>query len=430
MTNVKRSFSHRHHALPHCTLENLRQNGYSKRMENLPRYDLPDSPSSVGYTEAKKIVVADESNPFLTDSGAQLPFIEVEYETYGTLNEDKSNCILICHALSGDAHVAGWDGCWEKENRPWRENRPGWWDNVVGPGKGIDTNRYFVICSNVLGGCYGTTGPASTDPLTGKPYGLRFPVVTVSDWVRVQKRLLEKLGFSRIYAVCGGSLGGQQALEWALAYPDFMEKVLILASADKLSPQGLAFNTVGRHSIMSDPHFCDGDYYGKQKPDKGLAMARMLANITYLSEESFHDKFGREFQYTENPAYNFQIEYKVESYLNHQGVSFVHRFDANSYLYITKAMDYYDAAVKWGEGDLSKALSRIGAELLIVSFKTDWLYTPEQSLEIAKVSARLGKSVNYVSVDSRKGHDGFLLETKAVSRILKAFLEKNKEKRC
>ena len=208
-----------------------------------------------------------------------------------------------------------------------------------------------------------------------------------------------------------------------MAYPRFMEKIVVLASADKLSAQGLAFNTVGRHSIMSDPHFCNGDYYGSEKPDKGLAMARMLANITYLSEESFHDKFGREFQYTENPAYNFQIEYKVESYLNHQGLSFVHRFDANSYLYITKAMDYYDAAAKWGRGELKEALSRIAADLLLVSFKTDWLYTPEQSLEIAKVLACLGKPVNYVLVDSRKGHDGFLLETDAVSRILRSFLK-------
>lgn len=392
-------------------------------MENDSRYDLPDSPHSVGLTKAKRITVADKENPFLTDSGVLLPFVEVEYETYGTLNEEKSNCILVCHALSGDAHVAGWDSCWEEENRPWREDRPGWWDNIVGPGKGIDTDRYFVICSNVLGGCYGTTGPASVNPETGKPYGLTFPVVTVSDWVRVQKRLLEILGFSRIYAVVGGSLGGQQALEWALAYPRFMEKIVVLASADKLSAQGLAFNTVGRHSIMSDPHFCNGDYYGSEKPDKGLAMARMLANITYLSEESFHDKFGREFQYTENPAYNFQIEYKVESYLNHQGLSFVHRFDANSYLYITKAMDYYDAAAKWGRGELKEALSRIAADLLLVSFKTDWLYTPEQSLEIAKVLACLGKPVNYVLVDSRKGHDGFLLETDAVSRILRSFLK-------
>ena len=277
-------------------------------MEDSSRYDLPDSPRSVGWTAAEHCVVADAASPFLTESGAVLPYVEVEYETYGTPAADGNNCVLVCHALSGDAHAAGWDAHWERDNRPWRKDRPGWWDNVIGPGKGIDTNRWFVICSNVLGGCYGTTGPASVNPE---------------------------------YAVIGGSLGGQQTLEWALAYPDFMEKAVILASADKLSPQGLAFNTVGRHSIMSDPHFCGGDYYGKEKPDKGLAMARMLANITYLSEESFHDKFGREFQYTENPAYNFQIEYKVESYLNHQGLSFVHRFDANSYLYITKAMDYY-----------------------------------------------------------------------------------------
>ena len=272
-------------------------------MEDSSRYDLPDSPRSVGWTAAEHCVVADAASPFLTESGAVLPYVEVEYETYGTPAADGNNCVLVCHALSGDAHAAGWDAHWERDNRPWRKDRPGWWDNVIGPGKGIDTNRWFVICSNVLGGCYGTTGPASVNPETGRvnpetgrPYGLEFPVVTVGDWVRIQKRLLEKLGITHLYAVIGGSLGGQQTLEWALAYPDFMEKAVILASADKLSPQGLAFNTVGRHSIMSDPHFCGGDYYGKEKPDKGLAMARMLANITYLSEESFHDKFGREFQ--------------------------------------------------------------------------------------------------------------------------------------
>lgn len=396
-------------------------------MENNSRYHLPNSPQSVGFTQPHRLVVAQDEDPFLTESGVFLPFVEVEYETYGTLNEDKSNCILVCHALSGDAHVAGWDSQWEEENRSWRRDKPGWWDNVVGPGKGIDTNRYFVICSNVLGSCYGTTGPASIDPSTGQPYGLNFPVVTVNDWVRVQHRLLERLGIDRVFAVVGGSLGGQQALEWALAFPDFMERVIILAAAHKLSPQGLAFNTVGRHSIMSDPHFQEGNYYGKQKPHKGLAMARMLANITYLSEESFHDKFGRDFQNSENPAYNFKIEYKVESYLNHQGISFVHRFDANSYLYITKAMDYYDAAAHWGEGSLKKALERIKSQLLVVSFKTDWLYTPQQSLEIAEVMAQLGKPVNYVLVNSRKGHDGFLLETEAVSRILSSFLRKDED---
>ena len=206
-------------------------------MEDSSRYDLPDSPQSIGWTEARHCVVADSDDPFLTDSGAVLPYVEVEYETYGTPAADGSNCILVCHALSGDAHAAGWDAHWKRDNRPWRKDRPGWWDNVIGPGKGIDTNRWFVICSNVLGGCYGTTGPASVNPETGRPYGLEFPVVTVGDWVRIQKRLLEKLGITHLYAVIGGSLGGQQTLEWALAYPDFMDKAVILASADKLSPR-------------------------------------------------------------------------------------------------------------------------------------------------------------------------------------------------
>ncbi len=383
-------------------------------------YDLPDSPFSVGFVDAKKRVLATEDNPFKTESGKELDYVEVEYECYGKLNGACDNAVLITHALSGDAHTAGWD---RNSDRDWRKDRPGWWDAVVGPNKAIDTNKFFVICSNVLGSCYGTTGPASINPKSGKPYGTDFPIVTIGDWVALQKRLIDSFGISKLYAVVGGSLGGQQALEWALAFPDMVEKTIILASASRLSTQGVAFNAVGRHSIINDKNYNDGDYYGKEPPETGLAAARMLAHITYLSEESMYEKFGRKFQNSNSKNYNFGIEYKVESYLDYQGKNFVKRFDANSYLYITKAMDYYDAGEKWGNGNLLSALERIKSNNLIISFSSDWLYTYQQSLDLAKNLSMLGKSVSFVAVDSIKGHDAFLVETDMVSKYVKPFLE-------
>lgn len=387
-------------------------------------YDAPDSLRSVGMTRPQQLVLADENNPFQLDCGKSLAHMTVEYETYGELNPDRSNAILITHALSGDAHVAGWDATASNTFRAWRLKRPGWWDEVVGPTKAIDTNRFFVICANVLGSCYGTTGPSSINPATGRPYSLDFPIVTVGDWVRMEALLLDKLGIHQLYAVCGGSLGGQQALEWALAYPDRVLKCIVLASGPKLPAQGLGFNAVGRHAIMHDSNFNNGDYYekGRKPPNEGLIAARMLAHITYLSGQGMDSKFGRRVQNEHAEHGGFDAEFAVESYLNHQGRSFVERFDANSYLYITRAMDYYDAATQWGDGDLVKACSRIRAEIMVVSFSSDWLYPPEESRTFVSALMQNSIPVTYVQVESIYGHDAFLVETDKVGQLLRAFL--------
>jgi homoserine O-acetyltransferase len=349
--------------------------------------------------------------------------VSVEYETYGSLSPRKDNVVFVAHALSGDAHVAGWDRRAVETGRPWRLKKPGWWDAIVGPGKAIDTNRYFVICPNVLGGCYGTTGPSSIDPATGKPYGLRFPMVTVSDWVNLHMRLLDALGIERVQAVVGGSLGGQQALEMALAYPDRVERSVILAASARLSVQGLAFNTVGRYCILNDPKFAGGDYYDGDAPGPGLAAARMLAHITYLSDEGMHEKFGRRLQDgTAGRQGGFGIEFAVESYLDYQGRAFVERFDANSYLYITRAMDYYDAAAAWGGGSLVEACRRIRSKMLIVSFDSDWLYPPDGCKQLALALTEVNRPVTYANVPSPYGHDSFLVETEKVGRLLRSFL--------
>lgn len=389
------------------------------------KYDPPDSLSSVGMTMPKHLSIADAEHPFKLECGAKLPEVNVEYETYGELSEGKDNVILICHALSGDAHVAGWDAAAKGHpERKWRLTHPGWWDAVIGPGKPIDTERFFVVCANVLGSCYGTTGPASIEPSTGKPYGLRFPKVTVGDWVVMEKTLLEHLGIKHIYAVIGGSLGGQQALEWALRYPKAIGKCIIMASGPKLSAQGLGFNAVARNAIMRDVNFANGDYYGNKKgPDNGLAVARMLAHITYLSGKGMDFKFGRErLDKNDDMQRGFEAEFSVESYLNHQSKSFVERFDADSYLYITRAMDYYDAASAWGDGDLRKACRRLHSELMVVSFSSDWLYPPAEAREFVNAILAENKPVTYVEIQSESGHDAFLVDTVPVGRLLRAYL--------
>ncbi len=370
------------------------------------KYDSADSPRSVGYTTAKRVVLATNENPFVLEIGESLNQIEVEYETYGELNDDKSNAILVTHALSGDAHAAGWDSRWEETGRVWNSRKPGWWDGVIGPGKAIDTDRFFVICSNVLGSCFGTTGPMSPCPQTGKPWGMDFPVVTVGDWVSLQVRLIDYLGIKKLYGIVGGSLGGQQVLEWALAYPDRVFNAAILATASRLSTQGVAFNAVGRHSIMNDSDFKNGDYYDSDGPQKGLAAARMLAHITYLSEEGMNLKFGRRLQDKQSPDFDFGIEFQVESYLDYQGRAFVERFDANSYLYITRAMDYYDAAKKWGQGDIKEAVQRIQSRVLVMTFSSDWLYSPKQGRKLAEALASVG-----------------IVEVEQVSRLLAGFFK-------
>jgi homoserine O-acetyltransferase len=386
--------------------------------------DGPEAPDSVGWTRAHTIRLVPANAPMDLELGGTVGPIDVEYETYGTLSPRKDNVVFVAHALSGDAHVAGWDQDIASNGRVWRQRKPGWWDAMVGPGKAIDTRRYFVICPNVLGGCYGTTGPGSLNEKTGKPYGLTFPMVTVGDWVALHARLLDALDIARIHTVVGGSLGGQQALEMALAYPERVERAVVLAASARLSAQGLAFNAVGRYCILNDPSFAGGDYYDKARgPDNGLAAARMLAHITYLSDEGMHDKFGRRRQDKNGQHGSFGIEFAVESYLNHQGRAFVERFDANAYLYITRAMDYYDAAARWGNGSLIEACHRVRARALVVSFDSDWLYPPGDCKDLALAMARTGARVTYTEVPSRFGHDSFLVETQKVGRLLRSFLD-------
>ncbi len=382
----------------------------------------PDSPGSVGWVRPQRLRLIEPPETFSLEAGGKLSPVDVEFETYGELNAARDNAILLVHALSGDAHAAGWDAETAASGRKWRERKPGWWDEMVGPGKPLDTSRWFFICSNVLGSCYGTTGPAALNPASGKPYGLKFPLVTISDWVRLQARLLDSLGIERLFAVAGGSLGGQQALEWALAFPERVENVLVLASSARLSPQGLAFNAVARHAILTDPNFRDGDYYDGPAPEAGLSAARMLGHITYLSDESMYKKFGRRLQNKTKPDFSFGIEFEVESYLAYQGRSFVERFDANSYLYITRAMDYYDAALRWGEGSLDKACARLKSRVLVVSFSTDWLYPPAECRELALAVLRNGHPITYAMVPSSYGHDSFLVEHEKLGPLVNNFL--------
>ncbi len=400
----------------------------------------PDDPDSVGWITPQRLRLATPDEPFRLEIGASLSDMEVEFETYGELLPDRSNAVLIAHALSGDAHAAGWDRSAgektvsgrflpKKEGysppRGYRHKKPGWWDTMIGPGKPIDTRRFFVICANVLGSCYGTTGPASVNPATNAPYGLSFPVVMVEDWVRLQALLLDSLGIDRLYAVIGGSLGGQQALEWALRFPERVGKAIILAASPKLSAQGVAFNAVARYTIMNDPHFNNGDYYDQSHPEHGLAAARMLAHITYLSEEGMDSTFARRLQNKDKPDFHFDVEFEVESYLNYQGKVFVERFDANSYLYIIRAMDYYDAAARWGGGDLVAACERIQSGILVASFSSDWLYTPDGCQQLVHAICRTGRPVTYADIPSPYGHDAFLVETERVGTLLRGALKLN-----
>ena len=404
----------------------------------IKKVDKPDSPDSVGWITPQRARLATAERPFQLDAGGELADVVVEYETYGELAPTRDNVILIAHALSGDAHAAGWDRSATTKTmsgrirpmkdgysppRSYRQRKPGWWDTMIGPGKPIDTTRFFVVCSNVLGSCYGTTGPASIDPGTGQPFGLSFPSVTVEDWVRLQALLLDHMGVERLYAVIGGSLGGQQALEWALAYPDRVARAIILAASPRLSTQGVAFNAVARYTIMNDPNFNQGYYYDSANPEHGLAAARMLAHITYLSEEGLDTKFGRRLQGRDGANSGFEDGFAVESYLNYQGKVFVERFDANSYLYIIRAMDNYDAAARWGGGDMVEACRRIRSEMLVASFSSDWLYTPEGCQQLVHAICRTAKPVTYIDIPSQYGHDAFLVETDRVGTLLKGALK-------
>jgi homoserine O-acetyltransferase len=349
--------------------------------------------------------------PLVLESGASLGPITLAYETYGRLNAACDNAILLLHALSGDAHAAGWHT---------GDTKPGWWDSMVGPGRPFDTDRYFVICSNVLGGCQGSTGPSSSNPATGRPYAARFPVLTIGDMVRAQARLLDRLGIERLLAVAGGSMGGFQALEWATALPERVRGAILLATSARSSPQTLAWNAIGRRAIMSDPRWRDGDYYDGEPPTDGLAVARMIGHITYLSEQSLERKFGRAYQDGGGPAFTLEREFAIESYLDYQGASFNARFDANTYLYITKAMDYWDLPARYGS--LDSALARSQATFLLLSFTSDWLYPTSESVAIVAALRRLGRPVTHAEIASSAGHDAFLVDDEAQAPLIEEFL--------
>jgi len=367
--------------------------------------------NSVGIVQTKTMRVVEPTKPLELECGKALGPIDVAYETYGELNEAGDNAILICHALSGNAHVAGYNSSNDK--------KPGWWDVMVGPSKGIDTNKYFVICSNFLGGCSGTTGPCSTNPATGSRYSLDFPIITIADMVRVQKLLLDKLGIKKLLAVIGGSIGGMQVLQWTIEYPDLVSCAMPIATTTHLGAQSIAFDAVGRNAILADSNFADGKY-DKKGPDTGLAIARMIGHITYLSEQGMREKFGRQLRSAETYSYDLNSEFAVETYLDHQGQSFVERFDANSYLYITKAADYFD--LKKDYGSLTEAFANVKCRFLIISFASDWLFTPAQSKAIVDALVANGKDVSYCKIASPYGHDAFLLEPEILGSFISDFL--------
>ncbi len=351
------------------------------------------------------------------DCGATLSPVDVAYETYGELNRERTNAILILHALSGDAHAAGISQ---------ETGKPGWWDNMIGPGKGFDTDKYFVICSNVLGGCRGTTGPSSLNPATGCPYALSFPVITIGDMVRLQKMLIDHLGIERLLAVAGGSMGGMQVLQWAVAYPDKVAAAIPIATTARHSPQQIAFNEVGRQAIMADPDWNGGNYYGRRPPARGLAVARMIGHITYMSDESMREKFGRRLRDKDRYGFDFSVDFEVESYLHYRGAQFVDRFDANSYLYITKAMDYFDLTN--GAESLASVLEKTQARFLVISFTSDWLYPSYQSLEIVNALRSRNRDVAYCELTSNYGHDAFLVEVGEQTEIVRGFLARTYER--
>lgn len=367
--------------------------------------------------EAGRHTVLAATEPLVLDCGVALSSVPVAYETYGTLNEEKSNAILICHALSGDQFVAS--------THP-LTGKPGWWANTVGPGKVFDTDRFFIICSNVLGGCMGTLGPSSPHPKSGRPWGLDFPVITIGDMVRLQALLLDHLGIDTLFAVAGGSMGGMQALDWAARYPERVFTALPIAAAAHHSAQNIAFHEVGRQAIMADPRWRDGAYYdgedgAAQGPDAGLAVARMAAHITYMSEDGLTDRFGRALQDRDALTFGFDADFQIESYLRHQGLSFIDRFDANSYLYITRAMDYFDLAAQAG-GRLADAFRGTRTRFCVVSFSSDWLYPTAESRAIVHALNAAGAPVSFVELETNLGHDSFLLDVPEMNRILTGFL--------
>ena len=363
----------------------------------------------IGLVNTKYYNFALPPDEMILESGKKLGPVTIAYETYGELNESRNNAVMVLHALSGDAHAAGF---------PKEDKKPGWWNDMIGPGKAFDTEKYFIICSNVIGGCKGSTGPSSLNEKTGKPYGLDFPIITISDMVNAQKYLLDHLGIEKLLCVVGGSMGGMQVLQWVASYPERILSAIPIATALKHSPQQIALNEVGRQAVMSDPDWRGGDYYGRSQPERGLALARMIGHITYMSDESMENKFSRKLK---NGGYNFSFkpEFEVEGYLHYRGDSFVKRFDANSYLYITKALDYFDLS---SVDRFLPADSKIDTRFLVIAFKSDWLYPSYQSREIVRKLKTRRMDVTYCEINSNYGHDAFLLEFPEETRLISHFL--------
>jgi len=371
--------------------------------------ETKNNTNSVGIVETRYFDFAKPPEELALESGQKLGPITLAYETYGKLNSGKSNAILILHALSGDAHAAGFHQGQEK---------PGWWDSMIGPGKAFDTNKYFVICSNIIGGCQGSTGPASINPKTAKPYALDFPFITISDMVNAQRCLIDYLGIDKLLCVVGGSMGGMQVLQWVASYPERLRSCIPIATALKHSPQQIAFDEVGRQAIMADPDWRNGDYYSQGQPEKGLAVARMIGHITYMSDQSMEEKFSRKLKDT-GYSFKFNADFEVEGYLRYRGDNFVKRFDANSYLYITKALDYFDLP-----GDkLIPANKTIATRFLVISFKSDWLYPSYQSKEIVRLLKTRHVAATYCEISSTYGHDAFLLEIQEQTHLITHFLK-------
>ncbi len=365
-------------------------------------------PSSVGIVETQYYTFEE----LILTSGLSIKDVTIAYETYGSLNKERSNAILITHALSGNAHAAGYHSEGDKY--------PGWWELYIGPGKPFDTDKYFIISSNVIGGCDGSTGPSTINPDSKKPFGLRFPMVTIEDMVLAQKKLIEHLKIDTLLSVAGGSMGGMQALKWSILFPEICNSIICIAASASLSAQGIALNEVGRQAIINDPHWNNGDYYDGKPPDAGLSLARMIAHITYLSENLMHEKFGRRFQNSVQDAAFNASEFMVESYLHYQGIKFVNRFDANAYMYITKAIDYFDLERDYGS--LMNAFEKVLSNFLIISFTSDWLYTEAQSRNIVKALRANGKNIVYANIETDKGHDAFLIKNEPLENMISNFL--------
>ncbi len=377
---------------------------------NDPESTVAAQDGEIGLVEYHDFVC---ERPFEFECERVIPSYQIRYETYGRLNASKTNAILICHALSGDHHCAGVHSLSDRKS--------GWWNNMIGPGKPIDTTRFFVICSNCLGGCQGSTGPASINPVDGKPYNLDFPFVTIRDMVRAQKVLMDHLGVNQLRAVVGGSMGGMQVLQWALEYPDFVRAIIPMATTSRQGSQTIAFNEVGRQAIMRDPEWKGGDYEQGEGPRVGLAIARMMAHITYLSDKGMERKFGRRLRGEASGGLSFDAAFEVESYLRHQGQSFINRFDANTYLYFTRALDYFDLSAT--HGSLEEAFSGMKARALIIGFTSDWLFPPEQNRMIVHAMLRAGKAASYAEVKMDFGHDSFLVDSPMLYQLVRAFLK-------